>query len=120
VMVQILLLLLVMLIPAITSSAVRVDVIPGWMIRALLLIATAAIAFAAGLAFNKASKLEHQKIEKIAGNLYGVDLAGAACGTLLVSLICFPLLGLQYTCILIVALILVSILIMLIFGKKYS
>jgi spermidine synthase len=120
IIVQILLLLLIMLIPVVTASTVTIVVIPGWMIRAMLLIITAAIAFAAGLTFNKASKLEHQKIEKIAGSLYGVDLTGAACGSLLVSLVCFPLLGLQYTCLLIASLILLSILVMLINRKKYG
>jgi spermidine synthase len=118
--VQFVLLLLVMLIPVITLFAVRHNVIPGWIIQALLFITTAAIAFAAGLVFNKATKLEREKIDKIAGNLYGVDLAGAACGTLLVSLICFPLLGLMLTSLLIAAMIMVSIMVMLIFGKKFS
>jgi predicted membrane-bound spermidine synthase len=67
-----------------------------------------------------ASRLEKQKIENAAGNLYGIDLAGAASGTLLVSLVCFPVMGLLNTSLLIAGIILTGILVMAIFGKKYS
>jgi spermidine synthase len=119
-MVQFILLLMVLLIPVIIVSAVRFVIIPEWVIQAFLFTFTAAIAFAAGLEYNMASKLERHKIERVAGNLYAIDLAGAAGGTLLTSLICFPLLGLLNTCLVIVALVTMSITVMVISRKKYS
>ncbi len=77
------------------------------------------MAFMAGLEFNLASKLEKSTVEKIAGNLYGIDLAGAAFGTFFCSLLFFPLFGLTGTCLFLSILLLASILIMLIFRKRY-
>jgi spermidine synthase len=116
---QFILLFLVILIPAMITFISGNSHVPEWIGPALLFIITAAIAFIAGLEFNTASQLEQQRFGKVTGNLYGTDLAGAACGTLLVSLICFPLLGLQYTCLLIAALILASIVVMFMSRKKY-
>ncbi len=94
--------------------------LPEWTGQAFLLIITGLISFVTGLEFNMASRLERQKIENTAGNLYGIDLAGAASGTLLVSLVCFPVMGLFNTSLLIAGLILTGILVMAIYGKKYS
>ncbi len=111
---------LIVLLPLIINWVSRHNNIPEWTGQAFLFITTAAIAFIAGFEFNMASRLEPQRIEKIAGNLYGIDLAGAACGTFMVSLILFPLLGLLYTCLLIALLILASIILMFVFRKKYT
>jgi spermidine synthase len=118
--IQFIMILLVLLIPLITIYATRHNIIPGWVTQAFLFTVTAAIALAAGLEFNMASNIESQKNEKVAGNLYGVDLAGAAGGTLLTSLFFFPLLGLWYTCLVIALLILASIIMMVISMKKYT
>lgn len=117
--VQLLMLILVLLLPAVTLFSVRFNLATGRIIQLYLFIITVVIAFVAGLEFNMASKLEQTGIERIAGSLYAIDLAGAATGTLITSLICFPLLGLLNTCIMLGILILISLVILLIFRKKY-
>ena len=76
-------------------------------------------AFVTGLQFNMACHLEHHHHESMAVNLYSIDLAGAASGTLIVSMVLFPLLGLQYTCLLIALLNLAGIAVMFVSRKKY-
>ncbi|MBN1790210.1 MAG: hypothetical protein JW830_06925 [Bacteroidales bacterium] len=117
---QIILLQMVIFLPFLILFLSRFSNMPEWTGQTFLLIITGLIALVTGLEFNIASRLEKQKIENIAGNLYGIDLAGAASGTLLVSLVCFPVMGLFNTCLLIAGLILSGILVMAIYGKKYS
>jgi spermidine synthase len=116
--VQLFLMIAVMLVPAVISLARNHEIIPDYIIKGLLLLITAVIAFLAGLTFNKATRLLNQDAIKTAGNLYTVDLAGAATGTLGVSLFCFPLLGLSLTCLLIAGIVFLGIVIMLVFEKK--
>jgi spermidine synthase len=117
---QIILLQLIVFLPFLISFLSRYSGFPLWTGQALLFIITGMIALVTGLEFNMASQLERQKIEYIAGSLYSVDLAGAASGTLIVSLVCFPVIGLFNTCLIIVVLILTGIVVNLLSVKKYS
>jgi predicted membrane-bound spermidine synthase len=117
---QMILLVLLMLLPALTAYISRHVSISPWMSQGSLLIITAVIAYVTGLEFNMACRLEQRNIEHIAGSLYSFDLAGAACGTLMVSLIFFPRFGLQNTCFIIAALILASLVVMFFSVKRYG
>jgi spermidine synthase len=112
-LVQVILLFLVMMIPITSRGISGLNDLPVWAGQAVLFIMTAAIAFATGLEFNIGTRLEKKDPEKVAGNFYGIDLAGAAFGTILVSLFCFPLLGLFYTCLLMSVIILAGILVLI-------
>ncbi len=116
---QIVLLQLVIFFPFLISFLSQSGNMPEWAGQTFLFIITGLIAFITGLEFNMASRLVQHKIENTAGYLYSIDLAGAASGTLLVSLVCFPVMGLFNTSLLIAGLILTGILVMAITGKKY-
>ena len=119
IIIQMIMLGIVLLFPVLSIRAVKFSSYPGWIIQLILCIYTFSMAFMAGLEFNLASKLEKSAIEKVAGNLYGIDLAGAAFGTFFCSLLFFPLFGLTGTCLFLAIFLLASILIMLIFRKRY-
>jgi spermidine synthase len=119
-LVQMFLFALVMLIPPLTVLISQHHNMPIWAGQTVLFGLTGGIAFMAGLEFNMASRLEKQSVASAAGNLYGVDLAGAAFGTLLVSMICLPLLGLLLSCVLIGVLILAGVLSMFVSRSKYG
>jgi spermidine synthase len=110
--------LLVLVLPFLAVYLFGKVIIPDWLTRLLLFGIVAGVAFVAGLVFNKASKLAPGNIEKRAGNLYSIDLMGAASGTLLVSLICFPLLGLWTTCVTMAGLILTGIIVTLLLPAR--
>jgi hypothetical protein len=117
---QLILLLLVGLIPVVITTLLHASRSPVWMGQALLLLLTAVFAGVTGLEFNLASKLATWHKKEISGGLYSIDLAGAASGTLLVSLLCFPAIGLYPTFLLIAMIVLAGIIVLLIAGKKTS
>jgi len=114
--IQWLLMIILLLFPMAVSG---LNHLGTWMGQGLLLITTAVTAFLAGLEFFTGSRLEQQHPDKIAGNLYSVDLAGSALGILAVSMVLFPWLGLLYTCLILAALVLMSLVVMYVTAKKY-
>lgn len=120
ILVQVILGILVMLIPPLTMLISQYRNIPVWTGQTILFCLTGAIACTTGVEFNMASRLEKQSTVGIAGSLYGVDLAGAAAGTLLVSLVCLPVFGLQVSCLLAGLMILAGFITMMVSASKYS
>lgn len=119
-MLQVFLLLLVGLIPLLITCLAHASQTRVWIGQAVLLVLTLVLAGVTGLAFNLASKLSTFPIKGISGGLYSIDLAGAASGTLLVSLLCFPAMGLYPTFLLIAMIVLAGIIVLLITGEKTS
>jgi len=120
ILVQIILFMLVILIPPLTTLVSNYQNIPVWTGQAILFCLTGVIACITGIEFNMASRLEKQSTAGIAGSLYGVDLTGAAAGTLLVSLVCLPVLGLQVSCLLAGLMIMTGFITMFVSASKYS
>ncbi len=116
--VQLVMMVLVALIPIVfkmtTSSAGALS----WAVQGSLLTLITAIAFMAGLTFNKATLLANKSAIATASNLYAIDLAGSASGILSTSMLLLPILGMWTTSIMLSGLILAGLLIMHIFGKK--
>jgi predicted MFS family arabinose efflux permease len=110
IVIQLMMALTFLILPVFAVFAVR-NQSHGFLIHFLILLTTIFVSFAAGLEFNIASQLEKQTV-KTASMLYAVDLTGAALGTLITSIICFPLLGLFNTCYIIAALIVGSVLLL--------
>ena len=119
VIIQLVLFGMVLLFPVLSIGAIRLPIHAGWIVQATLLLFTASVALIAGFEFNLASKLENADIERVAGSLYGIDLAGAAFGTFFVSLLFYPLLGLTGACLLIALIVMTSLLVMIIYRKLY-
>lgn len=115
--VQLALLFLVLMIPWVIGVMIRHQEVAGWIIQAFLFVIMTLIAMAAGFTFNVACHLESGSMKAAAGNLYAIDLAGAAGGTMLVSMICFPVFGLQITCLIISLLIATGVLVNLLFYR---
>jgi spermidine synthase len=116
--VQVAIMLLVALIPAVFKMATSYSGTPLWAVQGAMFTLITAIAFMAGLAFNKATVLTNSSCITTASNLYAIDLAGAALGILFTSMLLLPLLGMWATCILLSAIVLAGILIMQLFGKN--
>jgi spermidine synthase len=114
--IQWLLMIMLLLFPFVVAS---LNQLGTWMGQGLLLITTAVTAFITGFEFYTGSRIEQQHPEKIAGNLYSVDLAGSALGILMVSMLLFPWLGLLYTCLVLAAMVIMSIAVMYLAVKKY-
>ncbi len=114
--IQWLLMMILLLFPLLVAS---LNHLATWTGQGLLMITTAATGFIAGLEFYTGSLLEQQHPDKITGNLYSMDLAGAALGTLVVSMMLFPWLGLLNTCLVLAALVIMSIVVMRLALKKY-
>jgi predicted membrane-bound spermidine synthase len=72
----------------------------------------------AGLTFNKATFLTNSSIMATVSNLYAIDLAGAASGILLTSILLLPILGMWATSLLLSGLVLAGLLILQVYGKK--
>ncbi|MFO7370956.1 MAG: methyltransferase [Bacteroidales bacterium] len=117
-LVQVAIMVLVALIPAVFIMATSSSGALSWAVQGALFILIAAIAFMAGLAFNRATVLANSSFITTASNLYAIDLAGAALGILLTSTLFLPLLGMWATCMLLSAIVLGGLLIMLLFGKN--
>jgi spermidine synthase len=118
--VQVVLMLLILLIPGIMHMMISRTENPGWIIQAFLFLVTACVGGTAGFTFNLACHLESGSMQAASGNLYATDLAGAAGGTLLVSMMGFPVFGLQITCLIISMLIAAGVLVNLFFYRPGS
>jgi len=108
-LVQLVLIVLILAVPAFAYGVVGVNALPQVVIQVMLFTLTATIAFATGLIFNMASKLQATDVRHTAGTLYGIDLAGAAAGTILTSVILLPVTGMLWGCVIIAVLLLVSL-----------
>ncbi len=117
-LVQVVIMVLVALIPAVFIMATSSSGWLSWLVQIVLFTLITAIAFMSGLAFNKATVLAGNSFIKTASNLYAIDLAGAALGILLTSTLLLPLLGMWATCMLLSAIVLAGLLMMLFFGKN--
>ncbi len=116
--VQLIMMFLVVSIPVVFKVATSSAGAPSWAIQGSLFALITVIAYLAGLAFNKATLLTRSSVVITASNLYAIDLAGAASGILLTSMLLTPLLGMWTTCMLLSGLVLAGLIIMYIFGKK--
>ncbi|MBN1143485.1 MAG: methyltransferase [Bacteroidales bacterium] len=116
--VQVVIIVLVAFIPVVFKMAASSTEALSWAVQGTLFTLITAIAFMAGLAFNKATVLAGSSFITTASNLYAIDLAGAALGILLTSTLLLPLLGMWATCILLSVLVLAGLLILHLFGKS--
>lgn len=98
---QCMLVILVLLIPSL-ALLTRALALHGVILQVAICSLIATIAFISGLIYKQASL---KAANTSANRLYGIDLAGAASGTLVVSLLLLPLTGLIFTCIIIAAVI---------------
>ncbi|HEX2395062.1 MAG TPA: hypothetical protein VHI78_06920 [Bacteroidales bacterium] len=105
---QIAMTLLIAILPLLAFIAVETDLLPDLLIQILLFVLATAIAFSAGLIFNIATKLNQSEIVTTAGVLYGIDLAGSAAGTILISMVLLPLLGILPACLVITGFVAIS------------
>jgi spermidine synthase len=114
---QCLLLVLVLFVPLVATLPGQIHNLQEWVLQSALLSITFFIALTTGLEFNLAGRLEPGSPGQAAGILYSLDLAGASTGTMVVSLLFFPLLGLWKTCLIMAGLVFGGMLYLLFSGK---
>lgn len=79
-----------------------------FIIHAIFVLLTFAVAALVGLQFSIASALRRGKIESVASELYSIDLIGSAIGALVVSTFLVPLLGIAKVSLVVASLSLLS------------
>lgn len=119
ILLQVILVSIVLLFPVMAGFISSGSSNPGWKGQILIYVTIMIIAIISGLQFNLTNRLEKQSLKKMAANLYAIDLVGSACGTLLVSLVFFPLLGLHITSYLLGVIILMSTIAIILARKRY-
>jgi spermidine synthase len=119
ILLQVFLVSIVLLLPVMAAFISSGSNNPGWKGQILIYVTIMIIAIISGFQFNLTNRLEKQSLKKMAANLYAIDLAGSACGTLLGSLVFFPLLGLHFTSYLLGIIILMSTLAIILARKRY-
>ncbi|MBN2813507.1 MAG: hypothetical protein JXQ80_05480, partial [Bacteroidales bacterium] len=117
-LVQALLMAGLVLLPLFATFSSDGSILPGWIIQVFLWLLTVVISFLAGKTFNCVTQLMPGYHRKNAGTLYAIDLTGSASGTLIVSVLWYPLLGLYKTSILLSTLVFIGLLAALWVRKK--
>ncbi len=109
-LVQGLLMVCLVMLPLFVTATSGNAFFPGWLLKTSLWLLTVAISFLAGRTFNCVTQLMPGYHRTNAGTLYAIDLAGSASGTLIISVLWYPLLGLYKTSFLLSALVFIGLL----------
>jgi spermidine synthase len=90
------------------TLAMNLPGIPVPFVQAVFILLTLIISFITGLMFAMASAISDKKITTSTAFNYSADLFGSALGAIVTTIIVLPLLGLVVTCLILVAMNLIS------------
>jgi len=94
--------LFVLLLPLVLQGLKSISGTP-LLVHSIFVVLLLCISILTGMLFALTSRRQQGSIPKVASGSYAADLAGSALGSLLVSVVLFPLLGLGLTCVCIAA-----------------